>query len=157
MAKLQGIKKAVDDIRDFKSVAVNVQYTESGTAVRDRASDAGTSNMVQAHAAGGAIYGKGAKGVDSVPAILAPGEHVLTADEVDRMGGQAGVYAMRAAIKSGAAYSSNGSTPTATVTQPVTFSPQITVHGAADTGAVVQEVWGKFKFEAQKAGLRIGG
>lgn len=39
----------------------------------------------------------------------------------------------------------------------VTFAPQITVNGAADTGAVVQEVWGKFQFEAQKAGLRIGG
>jgi TP901 family phage tail tape measure protein len=39
----------------------------------------------------------------------------------------------------------------------VTFSPQITVTGASDTGAVVQEVWGKFQFEAQKAGLRIGG
>ncbi|WP_426302776.1 phage tail tape measure protein [Arthrobacter sp. R-11] len=39
----------------------------------------------------------------------------------------------------------------------VTFAPQITVQGAADTGAVVQEVWGKFRFEAQKAGLRIGG
>lgn len=39
----------------------------------------------------------------------------------------------------------------------VTFSPQIHVTGAADTGAVVQEVWGKFQFEAQKAGLRIGG
>jgi soluble cytochrome b562 len=38
----------------------------------------------------------------------------------------------------------------------VTFSPQIHVSGAADTGAVVQEVWGKFRFEAQKAGLRIG-
>ena len=38
----------------------------------------------------------------------------------------------------------------------VTFSPQITVNGAADTGAIVQEIWGKFQFEAERAGLKIG-
>jgi TP901 family phage tail tape measure protein len=39
----------------------------------------------------------------------------------------------------------------------VTFAPQFHVAGGVDTGAVVQEVWGKFRFEAQKAGLTIGG
>ncbi|MET4095109.1 phage tail tape measure protein [Arthrobacter sp. UYCu712] len=39
----------------------------------------------------------------------------------------------------------------------VTFAPNISVNGATDTGAVVQEIWGKFRFEAQKAGLTIGG
>lgn len=55
-------------------------------------------------ALGGAINGPGAKGVDSQWWKLAPGEHVLTASEVDKMGGQQAVYAMRAAIRSGAAY-----------------------------------------------------
>ncbi|MEV8079758.1 phage tail tape measure protein [Pseudarthrobacter oxydans] len=54
-------------------------------------------------AAGGAIYGDGPKGVDKDLYRLAKGEHVLTSDEVDRMGGQAAVYAMRAAIRSGVA------------------------------------------------------
>ena len=52
-------------------------------------------------AAGGGIYGTGPKGVDKDLYKLARGEHVLTADEVDKMGGQAAVYAMRAAIRSG--------------------------------------------------------
>lgn len=37
-------------------------------------------------------------GVDSVPAMLAPGEHVLTAADVAAMGGQGGVYAFRNAL-----------------------------------------------------------
>ncbi|MEV8081135.1 phage tail tape measure protein [Pseudarthrobacter oxydans] len=54
-------------------------------------------------AAGGAIHGYGPKGVDKDLYKLARGEHVLTADEVDKMGGQAAVYAMRAAVRSGSA------------------------------------------------------
>jgi hypothetical protein len=161
MAKAYAIKDAVNAIDSHKTIFFTTDatgfYDPSAGTDGKGAGTGGKQKAVGAFADGGAIYGKGPKGVDSVRAVLAPGEHVLTADEVDRMGGQAGVYAMRAAIKSGAAYSSNGSTPTATVTQPVTFSPQITVTGGSDTGAVVQEVWGKFKFEAQKAGLRIGG
>jgi TP901 family phage tail tape measure protein len=103
MAKLQGVKQAVDAIRDYKEVSIHVQYTESGTAIRDRAGDAGMSNMVQAYASGGAIYGAGAKGVDSVRAVLAPGEHVLSDDDVDAMGGQDAVYAFRKQLHNGAA------------------------------------------------------
>ncbi|HEX9226734.1 MAG TPA: phage tail tape measure protein [Arthrobacter sp.] len=54
-------------------------------------------------AGGGAVMGQ-KKGFDSQPHMLAPGEHVLTSNEVDLMGGQQAVYAMRAAIRSGAAY-----------------------------------------------------
>lgn len=102
MAKINGIKQGVDAIRDYKEVAIHVQYTESGTAVRDRASDAGwAGTSVQAHAGGGAIYGAGSKGVDSVRSMLAPGEHVLTDEDVDAMGGQAAVYAFRKQLHSG--------------------------------------------------------
>lgn len=55
----------------------------------------GADSIPDKHAAGGQITGSGPKGKDSVPAWLAPGEHVLTAAEVDSMGGQAGVYAFR--------------------------------------------------------------
>jgi len=48
-------------------------------------------------AAGGAIYG-GVRGKDSVPALLMPGEHVLTVADVVAMGGHAGVYAFREAL-----------------------------------------------------------
>jgi TP901 family phage tail tape measure protein len=55
-------------------------------------------------AMGGAIGGAGPKGVDNDLYRLARGEHVWTADDVDAAGGQAAVYAMRAAVRSGAAY-----------------------------------------------------
>ena len=51
-------------------------------------------------ATGGPVYG-GTPGRDSVPALLMPGEHVFTTDDVSRMGGQASVYAFRAALRTG--------------------------------------------------------
>lgn len=50
------------------------------------------------HAAGGAIHGPGPNGIDSVPAWLAPGEHVLTHLDVAKMGGHSGVYKFRQAL-----------------------------------------------------------
>lgn len=52
-------------------------------------------------AAGGAIYGSGPKGVDKDYYKLARGEHVLTDEDVDAMGGQSGVYAFRKQLHSG--------------------------------------------------------
>lgn len=52
-------------------------------------------------ASGGPVIGPGAKGVDSELRVLAPGEHVLTASEVDAAGGHAGVEAYRASLRSG--------------------------------------------------------
>ena len=52
-------------------------------------------------ASGGPVEGPGPKGVDSVPRMLAPGEHVLTAAEVDRAGGHAAVERLRAMLRSG--------------------------------------------------------
>jgi TP901 family phage tail tape measure protein len=54
------------------------------------------------HAAGGAIRGPGTPTSDSIPIWASDGEHVLTAREVDSVGGQDAVYRMRAAIRSGA-------------------------------------------------------
>lgn len=59
-------------------------------------------------AEGGSVVGPGTGTSDSIPAVgpggaayrLSNGEHVLTAREVDLIGGQNAVYAMRAAIRS---------------------------------------------------------
>ena len=51
-------------------------------------------NYGPGRAAGGAITG-GTPGKDSVPALLMPGEHVLTVADVNALGGQAGVYRLR--------------------------------------------------------------
>jgi hypothetical protein len=55
----------------------------------------------QPHADGGGIWGAGPKGKDTVPAMLAVGEHVWTADEVDAVGGQSEMYHLRAMAKAG--------------------------------------------------------
>jgi TP901 family phage tail tape measure protein len=52
-------------------------------------------------AAGGAIYGSGPKGVDKDYYKLARGEHVLTDEDVDAMGGQSAVYAFRKQLHGG--------------------------------------------------------
>lgn len=51
-------------------------------------------------ATGGPITG-GIPGVDSVPLLGMPGEHMLTTSDVDALGGQAGVYRFRAALQAG--------------------------------------------------------
>jgi len=51
-------------------------------------------------ALGGSIEG-GIPGKDSVPILGMPGEHVLTTEDVDNLGGQAGVYRFREALSQG--------------------------------------------------------
>lgn len=50
-------KKAIDDIPPGKNIGIHVAYTESGTAIRDRAGDAGMSNKMQVNATGGRLPG----------------------------------------------------------------------------------------------------
>lgn len=63
-----------------------------------------------AYAGGGEIAGDGPKGIDSELILAAPGEHMLTAQEVDKMGGQQAVYRFRAQLRAGAvpAYANGG-------------------------------------------------
>ena len=51
-------------------------------------------------ATGGPITG-GVPGKDSVPVLAMPGEHMLTTSDVDKLGGQEGVYRFRAALQAG--------------------------------------------------------
>ena len=53
------------------------------------------------HATGGAITGPGTGTSDSILARLSNGEHVLTARDVQAMGGQSGVYRFRQALQAG--------------------------------------------------------
>lgn len=50
---------------------------------------------------GGPVKGPGTKGVDSLPYLLAPGEYVLSARDVDRLGGPAAIDAWRRSLESG--------------------------------------------------------
>lgn len=58
-----------------------------------------------AFATGGAVFGPGTATSDSILARLSDGEHVLTAAEVDALGGHNMIYALRALIKRGEPFS----------------------------------------------------
>lgn len=58
-------------------------------------------SVMQVAAKGGAVNGAGRKGVDSLPYLLAPGEHVLDDGDVDKLGGQSVVYGLRQALEQG--------------------------------------------------------
>lgn len=65
------------------------------------AAPAGGVAAVQAKATGGSVVGPGTGTSDSIPALLSNGEHVLTADDVAKAGGQAEIYRLRQAIQAG--------------------------------------------------------
>jgi len=87
------------------------------------------------HASGGEIAGAGPKGVDSELILAAPGEHMLTAREVDMMGGQQAVYRFRAQLRSGSvpAYANGGGI--GAMASPSQFMTHYTPPAAANTAA----------------------
>ncbi|NOR03702.1 hypothetical protein HGK72_26990 [Mycolicibacterium fortuitum] len=107
-----GVQNALEGLKDSVSGAIG---TALGQAAAPPIADAvrsavpaqnGTSLPADAAngfkaatgmATGGGVFG-GVPGRDSVPAMLMPGEHVLTTTDVARMGGHGGVYAFRAAL-----------------------------------------------------------
>lgn len=96
---LKAVQDALDAINPFKQVTIKTVRTgdEAGKEAR-------------AHAYGGAIYGPGTGTSDDIPALLSNGEHVLTAAEVVKMGGQDAVYRFRQQLNSGniMAYATGG-------------------------------------------------
>lgn len=57
---------------------------------------------------GGSILGAGSSTSDDIPAWLSNGEHVLTANDVQAMGGQSGVYGFRKLLHSGLGFDVGG-------------------------------------------------
>lgn len=92
-AARDAIARVIAAAGKIKDIYRGIYYTVHG----DLKVPGGT--QLKGAASGGPIVGSGPKGVDSVPMILAPGEHVLTAREVDAAGGHAGVERIRAALR----------------------------------------------------------
>jgi hypothetical protein len=80
-----------------RTVTISFNYTSNGDW-REFLPRGGTAIP---YSKGGRVGGPPGAG-DVVPAMLTPGEHVLTTDEVQAMGGHRGVEAMRAAALAGA-------------------------------------------------------
>jgi hypothetical protein len=90
-------EKAIDKAARDRTAVINVQTRIASE--RDRRQDEANSDPAKAR--GGAIYGAGTGTSDSIRAWLSNGEHVLTAAEVQKLGGQSAVYALRTAVRAG--------------------------------------------------------
>lgn len=115
-------------------------------------------------ASGGAVVGRGPKGVDSELRLLAPGEHVLSDADVDAMGGQDAVYAFRKGLRSGYQYGPAGAPVSVRAAAPVVAAPsaaqvslELNVHGTTAPREVADQAMGMIRFELQKQGVRLGG
>ncbi len=103
-ARQQQMLSVLDQIKTQLSESVLKPIIQSAVqsamAAAGQAAQQGTSGgggAIPGLADGGAIWG-GTPGVDSVPLMGMPGEHMLTTKDVSAMGGQRGVYAFRAAL-----------------------------------------------------------
>jgi TP901 family phage tail tape measure protein len=81
LGQIERLKQRLASIKD-RSVRVDLNGDVSGSGRPGAAT-------------GGAISGPGSGTSDSIPVLLSNGEHVLTAEEVRRAGGQGAVYAAR--------------------------------------------------------------
>jgi hypothetical protein len=118
-----GVQNALEGLKDSVSAAIGTAMGQAAAppiadAVRSAipSNSTGTSlaadavNGVQAaagKATGGPIWG-GVPGKDSVPIMAMPGEHMLTVDDVNAMGGHAGVYAFRRALHNAPGFATGG-------------------------------------------------
>lgn len=100
---LAAIQSNINRLRGL-DIRIPVRYVETGPRPGGGRSTAGGITK----AAGGSVYGPGSATSDSIPAMLSNGEHVLTASDVQKAGGQQAIYRMRAGIQSGALKFANG-------------------------------------------------
>lgn len=80
---------------DGQIAAAKLKMTQLG---RVTTSVSGPSQLL---AGGGSVVGPGTGTSDDIPALLSNGEHVWTAEEVAKLGGQNEVYRLRAAVMAG--------------------------------------------------------
>lgn len=100
-ANTAGANSAINIAARTRTAYINVYTRNIGSSLASGLKRAG-------YATGGAVHGPGTWTSDSVPALLSNGEHVITATEVARAGGQDAIYRMRAAINSGLKFANGG-------------------------------------------------
>ena len=100
-ANTAGANSAINIAARTRTAYINVYTRNIGSGLAGGLKRAG-------YATGGAIRGPGSGTSDDIPAMLSNGEHVITAAEVARAGGQDAIYRMRAAINSGLKFANGG-------------------------------------------------
>ena len=114
LIKVDGVpsaKQAVRDLRGALAALDGSNWVANVFANIITKKPKATGGAIEEHlrATGGSVIGPGTGTSDSIPAIgpgasqymLSNGEHILTASDVNKMGGQAGVYAFRQALQNG--------------------------------------------------------
>lgn len=96
-------------------------------------------------AGGGPVIGPGPKGQDSELRLLAPGEHVWSADEVDAVGGQKAMLQLRATARAGRrpqpyAPMASAAAPRAAATSGGAPAARLELHGEATVVAFVRKL-----------------
>lgn len=99
LAAIRFYQRAINQLRG-KTVTIHTRFTSSG---QHKSGGIGSGTQIAGASTGGPIFGPGPKGVDSELRRLAPGEHVLTAEDVDAMGGQQAVLGWRRQLHGGSA------------------------------------------------------
>ncbi|MBN0039483.1 phage tail tape measure protein [Cellulosimicrobium cellulans] len=93
---------AYQGVDTFIAIASQKTLTIQARVAADPNFNPASSPYMIPRAEGGPIpLGLGTPGKDSVPVLAMPGEHMLTVEDVDNLGGHAGVFALRQAAKSG--------------------------------------------------------
>lgn len=130
-----------------KAQDTKVQIGQTGGSITYGGRDPG-------YASGGPIEGPGPKGVDSLRIMAAPGEHMLTAQDVDLMGGQDAVTAFRKSLRQGTVQ--KGVAPVVNVSNPGVQMPSSLVVriGERDFTAYVQDVSAPVATAAASSAIR---
>lgn len=87
------VQRAGGLVSYIQSLKPRMQVILEGSAMK-----VGNKYIYPGMSEGGPVIGPGQKGKDSLVRVLAPGEHVLTAGDVDAMGGQSAVSAFRRSL-----------------------------------------------------------
>ena len=90
-SNVTALQRKINSLRG-KTIAINVRVNQHGEMLRGNQASAFMSR-------GGPVSGPGPKGVDSEVRVLAPGEHVMSAREVDAAGGHRAVEAWRRTLR----------------------------------------------------------
>jgi tape measure domain-containing protein len=143
MAAADSLSSYISSLRPSLTVTTMIGTGYASSAAANLARYPWAANVI-GRAGGGEIDGPGPKGVDSVPVLAAPGEHMLTAADVDAMGGQRGVYAFRRSLHSSA--------PSADLSRAVSSSS-----GRAEPRVVInQKIYYPVREPASESALRAG-
>jgi len=175
-------KKSIESIPERHDVKIVQTFETHGTPYRaqnplqKQLQSSLPSSVFGKRASGGSIFGPGSGTSDSIPIMASNGEHMLTANEVELMGGHDAVYQFRSALRAGgirghATGGEIGGAPAGVSTASVMQSSVITVpsgggsdlppisieiHGATDERRVARAVTEQLSAKLAAGGMRIG-